>query len=56
MEDFNLYSILVDQNSSENILVYNISYKTLIDSKVLCIWVNSIKSMGLLEFMMELDI
>ena len=55
MEDFNLYSILIDQNSSENILVY-ISYKTLIDSKVLCIRVNSIKSMGLLEFMMEIDI
>ena len=29
LEDFNLDKILIDKNSNENILIYNISYKTL---------------------------
>ena len=33
--NFNLDNILIDKKSYENILVYNISYKSLIDSKSL---------------------
>ena len=33
IEDFDLNNVLIDENSYENILVYNISYKSLIDSK-----------------------
>ena len=33
IEDFDFNNILIDENSYENILVYNISYKSLIDSK-----------------------
>ena len=33
LEDFDLDNILIDEKSYENILIYNISYKTLIDSK-----------------------
>ena len=29
LEDFNLDKILIDKKSNENILIYNISYKTL---------------------------
>ena len=32
MEDFDPFSILIDTKSHENILIYNISYKSLIDS------------------------
>ena len=35
IEYFNLDNILIDENSKESILVYKISYKTLIDSKPL---------------------
>ena len=35
IEDFYLDNILIDEKSYENILVYNISYKTLIDTKPL---------------------
>ena len=34
IEDFDL-EILIDEKSYENVLVYNISYKTLIDAKLL---------------------
>ena len=37
IEDCNLDNILIDGRSHENILVYNTSYKTLIDVKPLCI-------------------
>ena len=37
IEDFDISDILIDQKSYENILVYNVSYKILIDSKPLCI-------------------
>ena len=33
LEDFDLDNILIDEKSHENILIYEISYKTLIDSK-----------------------
>ena len=33
IESFNLDNILIDEKSYESILVYNISYKTLIDAK-----------------------
>ena len=35
IEDFNIDNISIDEKSLENILVYNISYKTLIDAKPL---------------------
>ena len=35
--DFNLHSFLIDKRSDKNILVYNTSYKTLIDAKSLCV-------------------
>ena len=37
IEDCNLDNILIGGKSHENILVYNTSYKTLIDAKPLCI-------------------
>ena len=36
-EDFDLDDVLIFEKSYENILVYNISYKTLIGAKPLCI-------------------
>ena len=42
----------MDQKSQEIILIYNISYKTLLDSKPLLIRFDKID--GLLEFMTEL--
>ena len=35
LEDFYLDNILIDKKSFENILIYNFSYKTLIDPKPL---------------------
>ena len=35
LEDFNLNNISIDEKSQENILIYDVSYKTLIDSKFL---------------------
>ena len=40
--DFELDNILIDEKSYENILVYNISYKTLLDAKPLQIRFNKI--------------
>ena len=37
IEDFNLDNILIDEKSYKKILVYNISYKTLVDPKPLII-------------------
>ena len=54
LEDFDLDEILIDEKSHENILIYDISYKTLID-KNLCV-LDSLKWRELYEFMMELDI
>ena len=42
LEDFNLHNILIDEKSHGNILIYNISYKTLIDPKPLCIRFNKV--------------
>ena len=33
LEDFDLDNILIDEKSHENVLIYDISYKTLIDPK-----------------------
>ena len=41
-EDFDFYNILIDEKSQENILIYDISYKTLIGSKPLHIRFNKI--------------
>ena len=54
LEDFNLDNILIDEKPDKNNFVYEVPYKTLIDSKSLCIRFN--KKMNLLEFLMELDI
>ena len=35
LEDFDLHNTLIDEKSHENILIYDISYKTLIGSKPL---------------------
>ena len=35
LKDFDLNKILIGHNSHENILIYDISYKTLIDPKIL---------------------
>ena len=45
LEDFDIDNILIDEKSHKNILIYGISYKTLIGSKPFTY-----------EFMMELDI
>ena len=37
IEDFNLDNVLIDEKSYGNTLVYNNSYKTLIDAKPFCI-------------------
>ena len=37
LEDFDLENFLIDKNSHENILIHDISYKTLINSKLLSI-------------------
>ena len=37
MEDFDIDNILIDENSHENILIYDISYKTLTGPKSLLI-------------------
>ena len=42
IENFNLDNILIDEKSYKSILVYNISYKTLIDDKALHIRFNKI--------------
>ena len=42
LEDFDLVNILIDEKSYKNILIYNISYKTLIGAKHLPIRVNKI--------------
>ena len=42
LEDFDLDNILIDEKSHENILIYDISYKTLIGSKPLRIRLDKI--------------
>ena len=49
-----LDNILIDEKSYKNVLVYDISYKTMFGSKPLHI--SLMKWMDLLEFMMGLDI
>ena len=55
LEDIGFDNILIDEKSYKNILIYDISHKTLIGGKPLCIIFDKIE-MDLLEFMMELDI
>ena len=54
IEDFNLDNILKDEKTYKNILVYNISYKPLIDAKPLQFALD--KKMESLEFIVEIDI
>ena len=42
LEDFGLHNNLIDENSHENILIYDISYKTLIDPKLFHVILNKI--------------
>ena len=51
IEDFDFDNILLDEKSNEIILAYDISYKTLIGAKLLCIRFNKVE-----RFMVELDI
>ena len=37
LENFDIVNITINEKSHENILIYNISYKTFIGSKPLCI-------------------
>ena len=53
IEHFDFNNILVDEKLYENMLLYNISYKTLIGAKPLRIKFDKING---LELMMELDI
>ena len=55
LEDFDIDNILKDKISHENILIYEILYRTLIESKSLRIRFDKI-FIYLLEFMTELDI
>ena len=52
IEDSDFANILIDEKEYKNILFYNISYKTLIVAKPLCVRFNKA---DLLEFLMELD-
>ena len=42
IEDFEFSNILLDEESQENILIYNVSYKTLIGTKPLHIKFNNV--------------
>ena len=42
IEDFEFNNILLDEESQENILIYNVSYKTLIGTKPLHIKFNNV--------------
>ena len=53
-EDFDLDNILIYEKSYENISIYNISYKSLIDSKPLRITFDKID--GIIRVKVELDI
>ena len=53
-EDFNLDNILIDEKLYQNISIYNISYKTLIDAKSLHIIFDKID--GFIWVLMELNI
>ena len=53
-KDFDFDNSLIDQNSHENIVTYDISCETVIEAKPFVL--DSIKKKGLLEFMMGLDI
>ena len=52
-EDFELDKTLIDVQTHENVLVYNISYKTLIGAKPIHIRFD--RKIDLLGFMMKLD-
>ena len=47
LADFNLDDFLIDEKSHENFSIYNISYKTLIDSKILRIRFNRINGLDI---------
>ena len=53
-EDFDFSNILTDENSHEDILIYNISYKTLIGGEPLRIKFDKIE--GFIRIMMGIDI
>ena len=53
IEDFDLANISIDEKSNENIWVYNISYKNLVDLRKKNFYVlDSIKWMDFLEFVL----
>ena len=54
IKDFDINNFLIDQKPYRSTLVYNISWKSLIDLNILCIRFD--KQIDLLEFIIELDI
>ena len=53
-KNFDFENIFLYKKSNENIFIYEVSYKTLVGAKSLCIKFDKLD--GLLEFMMEVDI
>ena len=54
IEDFDLDNICIDKKSYKKILVYDILYKSLIDYKIISLYVlDLIKQIDLLKFMMD---
>ena len=54
IKDFDINNFLIDQKPYRSTLVYNISWKSLIDLNILCIRFD--KQIDLLEFIIKLDI
>ena len=54
-EGFGLDNILIDEKSHENILIYNISYKTFHIIGPKSLWIRFDKIDRWLEFMIELE-
>ena len=48
LEDFDIDNILIDEKLHENILIYGISYKTLIEAKLLRIRFDKIDKLDIL--------
>ena len=55
LEGFGLDNILIDEKSHENILIYNISYKTFHIIGPKSLWIRFDKTDRWLEFMIELE-
>ena len=56
IQDFDLDNILLVEKSYESILIYDVSYKTLIGAKCLLVRFDKIDGFLMDEFIIELDI